>query len=312
MEEIVRKEQFKIAENQQRGFGYLFRRVVWRLIAPLPDRLYLKIKYYIMKGSWPDFDNPQMFGEKVQVRKLEDRNPLYATLVDKHAVKAWVAERVGEGHVLPVHFVGDDVADADWPSIPLPVVVKPNHASGLGRFIYTKEHVEELLADNPSRAWLAVDHSRYNREWAYSQVKPQILVEEMMIVDGGIPWDFRLFTFNGRVSHIMVDIRQDNQGYSCAYTADWEKLPFYDPDYFPFFPGDLPRPRQLDTMIEIAAKLGAELDFARIDLFVSDEHVHVGEITLYPGGGFERFEPPEWERVIGERWQQRVWGGARG
>jgi len=304
---IVRKEKFKIAEIQSQGLASLARRIAWRLIAPLPDPIYVRLKYLLIKGHWPNLSKPVMFGEKVQARKLWDRNPLYVTLVDKNAVKPWIAERVGEEHVLPVYWAGKSLKEVDWSAIPLPVVVKPNHASGLGRFIYTPEDVEDLLANDPSAEWLAVDHYRYNREWAYSQVEPKVMIEKMLIIDGGIPWDFRMFVFDGKVSHIMVDIRDGEGASSCAYGPDWVKLPFFDPDYFPFHTGELPRPKQLDTMLEIASTLGRDLDFARIDLFVSDDSVHVGEITLYPGGGYERFEPPEWERIVGERWTQRLY-----
>lgn len=304
---IVRKEKFKIKEIQSQGVGSLFRRIAWRLIAPFPDPIYVRLKYFLIKGQWPNLSDPVMFGEKVQARKLWDRNPIYVTLVDKNAVKPWIVERVGEEHVLPVYWAGKSLKEVDWSTIPLPVVVKPNHASGLGRFVYTVEDIEELLADDPSAEWLAVDHSRYNREWAYSQVEPKMMIEQMLVVDGGIPWDFRMYVFDGKVSHITVDIRSGEGATSCTYAPDWSKLPFYDPEYFPHHAGDVPRPKQFDTMLDIASRLGKDLDFARIDLFVSDDSVHVGEITLYPGGGFELFEPPEWERIIGERWRQRLY-----
>ncbi|WP_348646449.1 ATP-grasp fold amidoligase family protein [Ciceribacter sp. L1K22] len=306
---IARKEKFKLEEIHTKGLGNLLRRIAWRLIAPLPDPLYVRLQYRLIRGAWPNLSNPVMFGEKVQARKLWDRNPLYATLVDKNAVKAWIAERVGAEHVLQVYWAGRDLKSVDWSTIPLPVVVKPNHASGLGRFIYTPEDVAELLADDPSAEWLAVNHYRYNREWAYSQVEPKMMIEQMLVVDGGIPADFRAFVFDGKISHFMVDIRHGETATSCAYGPDWTKLPFYDPEYFPHHKGEVPRPKQFEAMCRIASTLGRELDFARIDFFVSDDSVHVGEITLYPGGGYEGFEPKEWERVIGERWTQRLYNG---
>ncbi len=151
-------------------------------------------------------------------------------------------------------------------------------------------------------AWLAVDHARYNREWAYGQVQPRILIERMFLIDGSVPWDYRLFTFGGKVSHIAVDIRQGGEAFSCTYSADWKKLPFYDPDYYPLYRGEVERPRHLERMIALAQTLGRDLDFVRVDLYAGGDEIYVGELTLYPGGGFERFDPPEYDRIIGDRW----------
>ena len=86
--------------------------------------------------------------------------------------------------------------------------------------------------NDPVDEWLSIDHARYNREWAYSQVARKVVIEKMLSKDGGIPWDYRCFVFNGRLSHIIIDTRTDDQGYSATYSRSWERLPFYDPNSF--------------------------------------------------------------------------------
>lgn len=61
----------------------------------LDDETYLKMRYKLKMGDSLDLDNPRTFNEKLQWLKLHDRNPLYTTLVDKAAVKPWVAKRIG-------------------------------------------------------------------------------------------------------------------------------------------------------------------------------------------------------------------------
>lgn len=296
------KESFIRAGYDQSSFRYLMKRIFWRLIAPLPDKLYVQLKFWSIKGEWPDVDNPKTFSEKVQYRKIHDRNPLYGKLVDKLAVKDYVTEKVGADHVIPTYWAGTRLSDVDWSKIPLPAVVKPNHASGLGEFLYTAEDVEALKANDPFGEWLSIDHARYNREWAYSQVERKVVVEKMLSKDGGIPWDYRCFVFAGRLSHIIIDTRTDDQGYSATYSREWERLPFYDPDYYPPYPNEIPRPEQLDLMVSLSETLGRDLDFVRVDLFDTGDALYVGELTLYPGGGFEAFEPPEYDRLIGDKW----------
>jgi hypothetical protein len=297
------KESFIRAGYDQSSLRYLMKRIFWRLIAPLPDKLYIQLKFWSIKGEWPDVDHPKTFSEKVQYRKIHDRNPLYGQLVDKLAVKNYVADRVGEQHVVPTYWAGTDISDIDWSTIPLPAVIKPNHASGLGEFLYTPEDVESLMRNSPVEHWLSIDHARFNREWAYSQVQRKAVVEKMLSKDGGIPWDYRCFVFGGRLSHIIIDTRSGDEGYSATYSRDWERLPFYDPDYYPPYPHDIARPEQLDLMVSISETLGRDLDFVRVDLFDTGDGLYVGELTLYPGGGFEAFEPPEYDHIIGDKWR---------
>jgi len=302
MENPVRKETFLVPGYQDRNLRETFHHAVWRVIKPLPDKLYLKLKYRVIKGEWPDIDVPKTFCEKVQARKLYDRNALFPILVDKAAVKDFITEKLGSRYVTPTYWVGTDLSTVDWSSVTLPAVVKPTHASAQGYFLYTQEDVERLLRDNPAPRWLALNHAGFNREWAYGEVPPRILIEAMLIVDGGIPWDYRFFTFDGKVSHIEVNLRVDGKGYACHYTPDWQKLPFHDPDYLEAYPGEVKRPARLEDMLHFAETIGKDFDFLRIDLYASDEWIRFGELTLYPGGGFERFEPAHYDRWLGDKW----------
>lgn len=297
------RDGFLIPGYLKKGLRERMRNLLWRFMSPLPDGPYCALKYRTIRGRFPNLTSPQTFTEKVQARKLYDHNPLFPRLVDKADAKALIAEKVGSQYVIPTLWVGTDLASVDWSAIALPAVVKPTHASGVGRFLYGEADVDRLLSSNPSAEWLAIDHSSYNREWAYSQLEPRILIESMLLVDGRVPWDYRLFTFNGKVSHIEIDIRENGRGYSCNYTPDWQKLPFYDRDYLGLYPGEAVRPPRLDEMIHVAETVARDIDFVRVDLYASAEWVRVGELTFYPGGGFEAFEPDEYDLSIGRKWQ---------
>ena len=138
--------------------------------------------------------------------------------------------------------------------------------------------------------------------WLPHPNEPRVLIEAMLVVDGGVPWDYRFFTFDGVVSHIEVNLRIDGKGYACHYTPDWQRLPFHDPDYLTPYPGEVPRPARFDEMMRIAQTIGKGFDFLRIDLYAADDWIKLGELTLYPGGGFERFDPPQYDRLLGDKW----------
>ncbi|MEF0938785.1 ATP-grasp fold amidoligase family protein [Rhizobium sp. BR 362] len=302
-EKTADRDGFLIPGYLQKGLSERVHNLLWRLMSPLPDRPYCALKYFVIRGKFPNLKSPQTFTDKIQARKLYDRNPLFPRFVDKADAKALIAERVGDQYVIPTQWVGTDLAAVDWSGITLPAVVKPTHASGVGRLLYEKNDVDRLLKDNPSADWLAIDHAIYNREWAYSQLERRILIETMLLADGRVPWDYRLFTFKGKVSHIEIDIREGERGYSCNYTPDWQKLPFYDPDYLRLYPGEVARPPRLDEMIQIAETIARDIDFVRVDLYASADWVYVGELTFYPGGGFEAFEPQEYDLMLGQKWR---------
>jgi len=60
------------------------------------------------------------------------------------------------------------------------------------------------------------------------------------------------------------------------------------------------RPKNLELMKELAAKLSAGLPQARIDFYEVNGKVYFGEITLFHAGGFSTFHPKEWDRKLGD------------
>ena len=51
-------------------------------------------------------------------------------------------------------------------------------------------------------------------------------------------------------------------------------------------------------MIEISEKLAANIPFVRIDLYEIKNKIYFGEMTFYPSGGFEGFNPEKWDNII--------------
>ena len=62
----------------------------------------------------------------------------------------------------------------------------------------------------------------------------------------------------------------------------------------------LPKPKSLELMFQIAAKLSVGLPFARIDLYNVDGKIYFGEITFFPQSGFDPNLLPETDLLFGE------------
>ncbi|MDE1991745.1 MAG: polysaccharide biosynthesis protein, partial [Rhizobiaceae bacterium] len=92
-------------------------------------------------------------------------------------------------------------------------------------------------------------------------------------------------------------------GYEAFYSPDWKRLDvpkcYYDP-----YPGDYPRPERYAEMLEIAEKMASETDFMRVDQYAVADNIYVGELTLYPGGGFKGCIPDSLDQKLGSLWKQ--------
>ncbi|MEM5581336.1 ATP-grasp fold amidoligase family protein [Roseibium sp. AS2] len=295
-----------IAQSYRFSDSLLLRmkRLFWRLISPLPDGPYLYLKYASIYGRFPDTKNPRRFSELQHLRKLRDRNPLYPVIVDKVRAKDVIRDRVGAQHVVPTYWVGTDLSEVDWAGIDLPAVVKPTHASKSGYFLSGQSDIDTLMARRPEAEWLADDHFRFNREWAYKDVPRQIIIEKRLGRPGEVLRDYRFYCFSGKLVHIELREPKDGLMFEAVYSRDWEFLDVHF-DWYPHLRELMPRPVALDKMIAIAEKMSDGISFARVDLYDTEGEIYVGEITLYPSGGFETFMPDSYDTVLGSHWRDK-------
>lgn len=68
-------------------------RIRRKLIHSLPDELYLKLVYYRIFKKKLNLSRPELFCEKLQWIKLNDRKEIYHRMVDKYEAKKFIAER---------------------------------------------------------------------------------------------------------------------------------------------------------------------------------------------------------------------------
>ncbi len=54
-------------------------------------------------------------------------------------------------------------------------------------------------------------------------------------------------------------------------------------------------------MLKLARLISEDFPFLRIDFYSIEDKLYFGEITFFPGSGFEEFRPDEWDRKLGNR-----------
>lgn len=285
---------------------------VIRRIAPWikNDERYLKMLFFLRHRKRLNLKHPETFSEKLQWLKLYDRKPEYTTMVDKYAVKAYVANIIGEEYIIPTIGVWDKPEDIDWDSLSDKFVLKTTHGGGsVGVVICrNKESFNKEKAIKNLNKSLKQDIYIELREWPYKNVKKQIIAEPFMEDDNNdsqdLP-DYKFFCFNGVPKYCQV-IKDRNK----TETIDFFDMDWNHQEFIGLNPVKgtqyhnaivLPSiPKHFQEMQVIASQLSKNIPFSRIDLYEINGKVYFGEITLFPASGMGVFKPEEWNKSLGD------------
>lgn len=270
----------------------------------LPDKTFVKLYYRFSMGKKLDLKNPRTFTEKLQWLKLYDHNPLYTTLVDKYAVKPWVAERIGEQYIIPTLGVWNSFDEIEFDKLPDQFVLKTTHGGGSIGVVICKDKSTFDKEETRKKLERSMKISGYqkHREWPYKNVPRRILAEQYLEPDpilNDLP-DYKFFCFNGEPRYCQVVSGRNRKKCIDFFDKEWNHQPFREPKKFPNADIELQRPKYLDTMWQLATQLAEGKPFSRIDFYELEDGARFGEITFFPTSGLGIFEPEEYDAFLGE------------
>lgn len=268
--------------------------------AHLSDQEYISLRYKRCLKRTLNLDKPESFNEKLQWLKLFDRQPKYTMLVDKFAVKQFITEKIGDQYVVPTLGVWDKFEDIDFESLPNQFVLKCTHDSGGIVICRDKQKFNKKKAKTKLNRLLASNFYTRCREWPYKNVHRRIIAEEYLedSVECDLK-DYKLMCFNGKVrcSFVCTD-RFSNAGVHVTFfDRNWNRMPFQR--HYPTSKKVISKPLNYDEMIRLAEELSKDIPFVRVDFYEVNGKIYFGEMTFYPGSGYEEFEPDEWDYTLG-------------
>ena len=269
----------------------------------MTDEEYLKKCFKACMGEDLHFDNPQTFNEKLQWLKLYDRKPEYTMMVDKYKVREYIKEQLGEEYLIPLLGVWDKAEDIDFDKLPNQFVLKCNHNYGLGMYIckdkskLTQKEIK-VIRKNLTKG-LQQDYYLTGREWPYKDVPRKIIAEKYMEDETGQLRDYKFYCFNGEPKIIMINSdREIGKTKADYFDMDFNWLDFkWGYDHAPVKPL---KPKKFEKMKEIAAVLSKDIPELRVDFYEVDNKIYFGELTFFDGSGFDKIEPKEWDKKIGD------------
>ena len=266
------------------------------------DKLYLKIRYFLMTGRKLNLKNPKGFCEKLQWLKINDRNPYYTKLVDKYLVKEEIAKTIGEEYVVKNFGVWNTIEDINFSQLPESFVLKTTHAAGASGVLICKDKQDfdiDLAKTKLSHS-LGVLSFPITREWPYKNIVPRIIAEEYLEDETGSLRDFKVMCFNGVPKLIQVHLgRFDGLHTQDFYDASWNKLEDLNQDYCIVSPVKVPKPKCLDEMLRFSSKLSRNIPHVRVDWYIVKDKLYFGEMTFFDASGYDLFIPYSKEIEIG-------------
>lgn len=277
------------------------------LVSFLPIKLQTYINFPIRMGYFPRLNNPRSFNEKVQYRKLYQNNPNFVICSDKYEVRDFVANRIGEEFLIPLMYVGDDITEEYLNSLNTGYVVKTTHDSGGVSIVRAGEKPNYRDIVSRTRESLKRDFGKLVHESWYSDIKPKVIIEQMLQDgNGNPPSDFKFHVFNQKDGSDLIFLAIDYDRFTdrqsrSFYNEKGELLPFGSEFKNKCKP--LGNVKNLSQMFSLARELSKGFDYVRVDLYNVDGQIFFGELTFAPGSGYTLFTERKYDFDFGNHWQ---------
>jgi hypothetical protein len=263
-------------------------------------KLITKLDFRRNAGYWPNLKNPVTFNEKLTWLKLYWRDPLAIKCADKYDVREFIRERGLADILIDLYGVYDNVEDIDFEQLPTRFALKVTHGCGYNVICTDKEKLNWEEIKRKIQYWQGLSYYDHSLEWIYKDIKPKIICEKFIETsDGKPPKDYKVFCFNGEPEMLFVaSDRINNQTKFDFYTSDWGHIPVKN--HYPNSSGELPRPAELEQILEMSRKLSDGFPHVRVDFYIEEGRIIFGEMTFFHFSGNQPFEPFQYDIEFGK------------
>ena len=246
-----------------------------------------------------NLNNPRRFNHKLIFMKLNSKNNGYEKYADKIEVKKHIAKIISSKYLIPTletHFSPDSI---DYDKLPKDFIIKTNHGSGMNILVKDKSKINPTRINKILKKWLNINYFNIGSEYQYKNIKPKIIIEPIIKTKSpnGLV-DYKFFCFHGEPKFVQIDIDRFTNHKRNFYDLNWNKLNFNF--LYKNSSKQISKPNNFSEMIEISKKLSKEFKFIRVDLYDCDGAIYFGELTFFPGGGFEPIYPTSFDFKLGD------------
>lgn len=256
----------------------------------------------------PDFKNPVTFNEKIGYRKLYWDNILFVTCADKIRVRDYVKDKLGRNYLIPAVYSGSRISHYKLKELidaHGDLVVKANHNSGPVQFVYKDSSIDKLKkVEAEIDRQLKVNYGFFENEPWYDQIVKGVIVEKNLAPVNEILNDFKFHVFNQTSgdAKVILQYNFETEGRRTFFDEKLNALPFSN--RFDRGEEEFPIPNNIKEMFDISKLLAKDFSYVRVDLYNINGEIFFGELTFSHEAGLSKFNPGEWDKKLGELWQQ--------
>ncbi len=268
-------------------------------------------RFYRRKFPWK---NPRTLNEKITWMAVMTDTSKWTEYTDKYEVRKYI-ESLGLKDILTECYgVWDKAIDIDFDRLPEKFVLKCTHDCGSTVIIRDKSKMNKQEVVDFLQKHLDIRYGYESCEPHYTHIKPRVMAESLIEMENTAEFfsettvDHKIRCIDGKAQYDFVcydrSLESGSGGSKTIYDLydihTWQPMHQYLAD-----PGvvyrPVPRPNNLEKMIEIAEKIGQGFTQVRVDLYNVKGKIYFGEMTFTAFSGMNNHFTMEFHRMIGDR-----------
>ena len=283
---------------------------VWKCINNSFPTFYVYIRYFLVFHKKLNLSNPKNLNEKILYLSLKTDTSCWSTLADKYKVRQYVESNGYKEILTQLYGVWEEAEKIDFESLPQAFVLKVNHGCGDALIVRDKNIINSENRRGIMLYFSNLLKKKYGTsvERHYSKIKPLIIAEELLINDDYSSKysesliDYKIWCFNGKPNYIFTCCNRERHRLDVQlYNLDWKTESQYIKTSSHYRLGaKLPKPKNLEYMLQIAEKLSKPFPCVRIDLYNIGGKVYFGEMTYTSAAGMMTYFTNEFLDKAGE------------
>ena len=267
-------------------------------------------RFYRRKFPWK---NPRTLDEKMTWLSVMTDTSKWTEYSDKYEVRKYI-ESLGLKDILTdCYGVWDRAEDIDFDSLPSKFVLKCTHDCASTVVVHEKDKMNKQEVLDFLQKHLDVNYGYTWCELHYTKIKPRVMAESLIEIGEGIDpsfglADYKITCIEGKAQYVEViygrHLDSENGSHEAVFDLydihTWQPMHQYKTNLDDNFQV-VPRPKNLERMIEIAEKISQGFLLVRVDLYNVNGKIYFGEMTFFSASGMNNDLSREFQLMIGER-----------